>query len=157
MDPLRVEKVSEAIAELSKHLPDTIEHITKVVQGVSDNKLKLKLEVMRQNLTIYRSKLAIAQLLLESEHELSLEALRDLMEMQNRIVQINYDLAAVVSSTARSSARETIVTGLVSLARKHPELLALPFGPPAAGGVWLARKWLARGADSTPDESTDEG
>ena len=141
-------QVNAVFAELSKQLPETLSRLGEIIAKVKDNELELKLEVMRQNLVIYQSKLEIARLLLESQHELEAEMLRDLWDMQNKLVQINYDLSEVVSSTARSRATEKLVDGLVGFIKKHPEVLALPFSAQAAGGVWLTKKLLRRGNDS---------
>ena len=145
LDPLKARVVFDQLAE---QLPETLQRVGEIIAHVSDNALRLKLEVMRQNLVIYQSKLAIARLLLESEHELTVEVLRDLSEMQNKLVEINYDLAEVVSSSARSAATEKLVDGLVSFVKKHPEVLALPFSAQAAGTVWLTKKLLKRGKKS---------
>lgn len=140
------------LAELAKQLPQTLARIGEILESVTDKKLQLKLEVMRQNLVIYQSKLEIARLLLESDDELKAEMLRDLADMQNKLVQINYDLAEVVSSTARSNATERLVDGLVSFVKKHPEVVALPFGVPAAGSVWITRKLLGRGKSDADED-----
>jgi hypothetical protein len=153
MDPIGAETIAKAVGELSKVLPQTLERVSALVKTVSDNQVRIKLEVMSQNLAIYRSKLEIARLLLESEHELTNELLRDLMTMQNRLVEMNYELAEVVGSTTRERTREKLVDGLVDFVKKHPEVLALPFGgPPMAGGVWLTKKLLAlRGGGNEPE------
>jgi hypothetical protein len=154
MDPIATETIAKAVGELSKVLPQTLERVSELIKTVSDNSVRIKLEVMSQNLAIYRSKLEIARLLLESEHELGNELLRDLMAMQNRLVEINYELAEVVGSTTRGRTREKLVDGLVGFVKKYPEVLALPFGgPPMAGGVWLTRKLLAL---RNPDGSDPE-
>ncbi len=71
--------------------------------------------------------------------------------MQNKLVQMNYDLAEVISSSARSSATEKLVDGLVSFIKKHPEVIALPFSAQAAGSVWITKKLLGRGRTAEDD------